>query len=37
MLEKLEMLKPGRIEYNKPVAIIYNPNSGKLKDLKPLI
>jgi len=29
-----ELTKVGRINYNKKVAIIYNPNSGKKRDVR---
>ena len=37
LLPNFEPLKARRVNYTKPIAIIYNPNSGKKRDLKPLI
>ena len=35
--QKVEIIHHERIIYTKPIAIIYNPNSGKKRDLLPLI
>jgi len=34
-LEKIcnSLIVAGRVSYNKPVAIVYNPNSGKKRDV----
>jgi len=32
-----EPLKVRRTNYDRPIGIIYNPNSGKKRDLRPLI
>ncbi len=34
MAQHAELIKPGRVEFKKPVAIVYNPNSGWKKDLR---
>ncbi|CDW71902.1 diacylglycerol kinase [Stylonychia lemnae] len=36
-LDYLQPLSIGKLKYSKPVAIIYNPNSGKKKDIKKYI
>ena len=36
-LDQIELIEPRKIIYSKPIAIIYNPNSGKKRNLKPLI
>lgn len=37
LLKNVEMIKPGRITYDKKVAIIINPNTGKQKNSQSLI
>lgn len=37
LLSKFEMIKTRKLVYEKPICIIYNPNSGKKADLVPLI
>ena len=36
-LDQIELIEPRKIIYSKPIAIIYNPNSGKKRNLRPLI
>lgn len=32
-----EFIKPGKVVYSKKIGIIYNPFSGKKRNLRPLI
>lgn len=33
VIDKVEILKNTKIIYTKPIAIIYNPNSGKKRNI----
>ena len=33
----IQLINTDRIIYDKPIAILYNPNSGKKKDIKKII
>ena len=35
--ENFEMISVGKVDYDKKVIVIYNPNSGKGMDVKPKI
>ena len=37
LLKHVQVIKPLRVAYTKPVAIIYNPNSGRRRNIKGLI
>ena len=37
MLGYIDLIEPQRILYTKPIAIIYNPNSGKKRNIKSVI
>ena len=37
LLDKIELIKPAKLVYTKPLAIIYNPFSGRKVNIKPLI
>ena len=34
---RLELIGHRRIQYGKPIAIVFNPNSGKKNDIRPMI
>ena len=36
-LRKFKLIKSRTVQYDKPIAIIYNPNSGKKTNLVPII
>ena len=36
-LKHVEVIKPGKVSFSKPIAIIYNPTSGKKRDIRAII
>jgi len=37
LLKNFESIQARRVSYKRPIVVIYNPNSGKKRDLAPLI
>ena len=36
-LRKVDLIEPRRVNYDKPIAIVYNPNSGKKRNIRGII
>jgi len=36
-IKKIDILEPTKMVYDKPIAIIYNPNSGKKRNIRGII
>ena len=37
LLKSVDLIEPQKLVYSKPIAIVYNPNSGKKRNLRPVI
>jgi len=36
-IKRVDVIEPSKVVYDKPIAIIYNPNSGKKRNIKGII